>query len=891
MVRNEENRRAFKALIARFPLLKKISRQILNKYRQGGMPAIEGFASAPSAALVKEILASDYFDVVYYQKSAGRVFSSGRDALYHYLSDGEKRYLRPSAQFDPLVYRYGHTDLSGLKSSALLHYFRHGRAENRLTVLDFDAISWVGGRHFMPDRPTVMLACHEASMTGAPILGYNIAEQLAETCNVVSFILGDGILVDNFRQTSTLMLVAPRGTSGLNSRILQERILTLVKDSCGLDYVIANSIETANVAGAAQGLDVPVIALVHEFAEYVSPQERVFNVVAQSQLVVFSSILTAESALKCRALDSFRNYLVLPQGKSNIPVSSAMPMSVQLDRLLEDQKSEQRFLVIGCGFVQIRKGVDLFVSVAHRLAKLLGPEKLQFLWVGDGYNPKKDLVYSVWIRDQIVRSGLSNVVTILPGVAGADLERLYTEADAMMMSSRLDPFPNVTIDAMQAGLPVVCFEGASGTAEFLGSMPQFKPLVAPYLDVDAAAQILARLATEQDFHREMGEALEAISIEAFDMRRYVNKLMNILKQARGMSEQERMDFGTLSETDALSDAALGNALGPTSSPHEKIRKYLRFAASGVQGVDRIYRRPIMGFSPHIYQEQHQELEKAPFPNHFSHWIRAGRPAGRWYRDIIRFGTSPVRQDATNKLKVALHVHLHYPDILDEILTRIQRNITRPDLLVTVTSDEGLDYVTRKLRGYSDGKTDVRRVPNLGRDFGPMITEFGSMLHEYDVVGHIHGKKSVEISGSGSPAPLGDVWREFLFENLVGGKTAAIDEIVTVFCQRRDVGLIFPEDPNVVGWTANYQPAKELIARLGVNADLPSAIEFPVGNMFYARPQALAPIFNSGLKWGDYPAEPLGYDGTVLHAMERITPVICEDQGYTWVTTEVPGFYR
>lgn len=890
-LRDENNRRKAKALIARSALLTKVSRYILDYYRRGRLPSLKRFISAWDAASIKTIIESSCFDADYYAKSTGRSFQSESAALSHYLEHGEKDNVRPSAHFDPAVYRYGYRDLLDLKSSLLLHYVLHGKAENRLTALDFDEIASPGKKEFDPALPTVLLASHEASMTGAPILGCNIAEHLANSCNVVNLLLKGGALVEEFREHSTLLIVAPEGLAGLDSRVFQDRILSTLKERFALDYVLANSIEVANIATAAQGLYVPAVTLIHEFSEYVVPQERVRDTIIGSQLVVFSSILTANSARKCATLDDFRNDLILPQGKSRIPVSNDLSKSGELERLLERQKSEKRFLVIGCGYVQIRKGVDLFISVAHRLARKLGPEKIRFLWVGDGYNPDGDLSYSVWLRDQIARSGLQDVVTIMSGVAAESLERLYANADAMMMSSRLDPFPNVSIDAMQEGLPVVCFDGASGTAEFLRNFPQFEPLVAPYLDVDAAAEVFARLATEPDFYRETGEALKAISIEAFEMRRYVNRLMEILTQARAMTEQEKQDFGTLKRADILSDAALGNALGVVSSGDDRIRKYLRFAACGVQGVDRTYRRPFLGFSPHIYLEHHPALNSPPFQNPLAHWIAAGRPEGPWHRQVLRLGQSVVGPQHFSTLRVALHIHLHYADILDDILLRIERNVTRPDLLISVTSEEGLAHVSNRLKSYKGGKVIIRRAVNRGRDFGPMITEFGVLLAAYDVVGHIHGKKSAEISGGGSAASLGDVWREFLFENLIGGTTAAIDETLAAFERQKDLGLVFPEDPNVVGWTANYQPAQELCFKLGIAGRVPASIEFPVGNMFYARPQALAPIFKSGLTWDDYPPEPLGYDGTVLHAMERLTPFVCEQQGFKWATTEVPGILR
>ena len=48
------------------------------------------------------------------------------------------------------------------------------------------------------------------------------------------------------------------------------------------------------------------------------------------------------------------------------------------------------------------------------------------------------------------------------------------------------------------------------------------------------------------------------------------------------------------------------------------------------------------------------------------------------------------------------------------------------------------------------------------------------------------------------------------------------------------------------------------------------------------PAALAPLMGLNLGWEDYPDEPLPYDGSVLHALER--------HGYQrWVSVEVFDF--
>jgi lipopolysaccharide biosynthesis protein len=89
---------------------------------------------------------------------------------------------------------------------------------------------------------------------------------------------------------------------------------------------------------------------------------------------------------------------------------------------------------------------------------------------------------------------------------------------------------------------------------------------------------------------------------------------------------------------------------------------------------------------------------------------------------------------------------------------------------------------------------------------------------------------------------------------------------------------------------NLEFGADLGERMGL-ADLPRDFSFPVGTMFWARPAALAPLLALGLKWDDYPVEPLGYDGTMLHAMERLLPSVVVSRGYRCAVTHVPGVTR
>ena len=105
-----------------------------------------------------------------------------------------------------------------------------------------------------------------------------------------------------------------------------------------------------------------------------------------------------------------------------------------------------------------------------------------------------------------------------------------------------------------------------------------------------------------------------------------------------------------------------------------------------------------------------------------------------------------------------------------------------------------------------------------------------------------------------------------------------------------LGLVFPDDPGCLGWTDNRKHAETLAHRLGIET-LPEAINFPVGTMFWARQGALSKLYDLGLKWEDYPDEPIGYDGTMLHAIERLLPQICLASDMNYAMTHVPGISR
>ena len=74
-----------------------------------------------------------------------------------------------------------------------------------------------------------------------------------------------------------------------------------------------------------------------------------------------------------------------------------------------------------------------------------------------------DFNVSIWLKDQISRSNLVNSFSMIEH-SSTQYAKLMQRADVFLVTSRLDPLPNVAIDALISGTPVMCFDKACGLA-------------------------------------------------------------------------------------------------------------------------------------------------------------------------------------------------------------------------------------------------------------------------------------------------------------------------------------------------------------------------------------------------------------------------------------------
>ena len=733
-------------------------------------------------------------------------------------------------------------------------------------------------------RPTVLVVVHEATRTDAPVLGWNIARRLANSYNVVSVLMRGGALEKDFAAVSAVT-VGPMVREEWNPTEMKRVAERLVAAYNPL-YAIANSIETRLLVPALAKLGVPSVALVHEFASDISPLFTMRDVLDWATHVVFPTHLVAQSTYTVfPALARRRGIHVLLPGRAELPESSVARPTADpkvddgrdIGRLVRPEDAADSFVVLGLGNVHIRKGVDLFLATAASARRLAPDLRFRFVWIGHGYDLVHDVgsSYSVNLAEQIVRSELTDTVTILDAVE--DLDPAYANADVFFMSWRLDLQPNVGIDAVMRGIPTVCFEGACGTAESLFADPETRSLVVPHLDAHAAAEAICRLARDRAALAAMRRATARVGRNSYDMEAYVSKI----------DEWGRAAAAALHEQDlqSLIDATVVDpelALPPDVLPvgafgveRHVLQQWAVVGTSLDQVSNPQFRRPCAGFNPQAYAQDHRDACVDGSANPLAHWLRAGRPQGRWSHQVFSPLDAPPR--ASTPVRVALHAHFYYVHKARDLAARFAGNDTRCDLFLSTDTDTKAAYLRAAFAEHR-GSLEIRVMQNRGRDIGPFLTGFAREITSgaYDVFGHLHGKQS------------NNLWCEFLWENLIGSGYPMLDLAAAAFAAQPELGLMMAEDPHLVGWDENRAIAEVLATRMDVAIPLDDFFDFPLGNMFWARPSALRPLLTLGLTWEDYPTEPLAYDGTLLHALERLVPYATHRAGLDVAGLRAPG---
>ena len=243
-------------------------------------------------------------------------------------------------------------------------------------------------------------------------------------------------------------------------------------------------------------------------------------------------------------------------------------------------------------------------------------------------------------------------------------------------------------------------------------------------------------------------------------------------------------------------------------------------------------------------------------------------------------------------KIAIHIHVFYTDLLDEIFTHLVNIQNKFTLFLTTTTEKNVRIIEAFFNKnvHSHFEVKIILVENRGRDIYPFYQALKPFYNNYEIIGHLHTKKSLHSS-------RGDMWRQYLFNNLFG-KNYFFDNLVDYLENNKDVGFVVPPPMNMEGLPSIYlsflnntPDFKENISKTlhKFNQDSDKLLysseknlDFPCGNMFIAKTEAIKQFFEKDLVRDDFPEEAGQLAHTLQHYVESIWIYFVLANGFKYV---------
>ena len=368
-----------------------------------------------------------------------------------------------------------------------------------------------------PAPHRIVLVGHDAHSHGAQTLLLYMARMLVRELGfqVDVVLLGGGSLLSEYRAVADVHLLSGDRDIKAEGKRLAKRLYAE-----GIRSAIANTTVSGIFAAILKRQGFSVASLIHELPGVIEQyrlQAHVAEIAENIDPVVFAAQ---------HVMDGFQQFSKLSEGQGRIrsqglykknPIHGEEQVKMARHRLRKRfGLPDDALIVLGVGYADHRKGIDLFVETGTRVIREI--DTAFFIWLGHF-----DLSLKPEIDATILRAGLSDRF-IFPGLE-ADTRDYYAGADVYALTSREDPFPSVVMESLDAALPVVAFDGAGGFSELLD---RGCGLLVPAFDTAAYARAVVNLLNDADKAAEIGLLGKKIIDADFSFRRYVFDLVSMV---------------------------------------------------------------------------------------------------------------------------------------------------------------------------------------------------------------------------------------------------------------------------------------------------------------------------------------------------------------------------
>ncbi|MDP7993290.1 glycosyltransferase [Bacillus sp. MHSD_36] len=356
----------------------------------------------------------------------------------------------------------------------------------------------------------IIYVSHDAHFHGAQLLSLHTIKALKENFNysVAIISIGTGILIQDFQKYGPVYCLEENYPT-------EEKAELLIKKLLLQDYTIAicSTVISGDIVALLAKHNIKVISLIHELPHLIqqySAEGKARNIAEFAYKIVFPSQYVYEKFRTITQLDHQKCH-ILPQGLFN-----HNPYKNDIEKARNELRKKHNLpldskIILGVGFADHRKGIDLFSLIAYSVRKI--HTNIHFIWVG-----KTD----VHFLNRLSPRYTAHFTLVDPT---PDIGLYNSGADLYLLTSREDPFPNVVLEALDTKVPVIGFKNAGG---FEDVVTEQTGALVDYLNLPMMLERIYEFIGDEELRLQKGSFGQELIEKDFNFLHYIYQLLNLL---------------------------------------------------------------------------------------------------------------------------------------------------------------------------------------------------------------------------------------------------------------------------------------------------------------------------------------------------------------------------